>query len=357
MYSVSEEIKKLSPYISGNSIKGSIKLSSNENSWGVSEKVKNAIPKIGESINRYPDGNGSSLKRRLSVFLGNKFNEKNFVLGTGSNEIINVMMQVFLSSDGEVVAGEYSFFVYRMQAKINNSKITLAKSNKDFSNNIDNIIAACNTKTSIVIIDNPNNPTGTIVSKKEMQRLLEFTHKNKIILFVDEAYIEFVRTKEYSSMLGFIKDYDNLIVSRTFSKVYGLSSIRLGYAVANEWIVDFFNRVRAPFNTSAFAQNIAEIALEDQSFVLETVKKTHSGIDFIYNSLKEIGFDFIETQCNFITIKTPININAKQFYEKMLEHKIIVRPLINYGLNNYIRLTIGTKDENKKVAKALTACF
>jgi histidinol-phosphate aminotransferase len=351
MYSINQNIINLNPYKPGKpikeverelGIKNPIKLASNENAWGTSEKAKKAMQESINEINLYPDGNSFYLRKAISFFNG--VDEEEIITGNGSNEILTTLMRIFLNEKNNLVIGEYAFAIYQIVAKSLGCKINKAKTN-NYKNSYENLINSCDENTALMIVDNPNNPTGTYINKAELNKLIEFTNKNKIILVIDEAYLEYVRANDYETALESFKKYDNLVITRTFSKAYGLCGLRIGYAVCHKWISDLYNKVRDPFNVNLMAQNTALAALKDQEFIKSVVKKTHAGIEFFYKEFKELNLNYIKSETNFILVN--VKEDGNKFFKKLMQKGVIVRPMTGYGFKNHIRINVGKEEENK----------
>lgn len=363
MFFINENIANLTPYVPGKpikevereiGIKNPIKVASNENPWGMSKLAKKAMKEAVEYVNLYPDGNSYYLREKLASF--NNVKIENVIVGNGSNEILTLLMRIFLNENTNLVTGEYAFPIYKIVAKTLGSEVKLTKTKK-LIYDVDAIIKACDKKTSMIIIDNPNNPTGTYISYEECLKILKFAKENKIICIFDEAYLEYVRAKDYKTMRSVFEEYDNLVITRTFSKAYGLCGLRIGYGLCHNWLADLYNKVRDPFNVNLIAQETAIAAIEDQKFVKEVIKKTHDAIDFLEGKLREMGYTTIDSQGNFLLVK--VNTLSKEFFNKLLYQGIIVRPMVAPGLESYIRLSVGTEEQNKKIIevfkKALNA--
>ena len=357
MFKFKESIKAITPYAPGKpvkeverelGIKNPIKLASNENAWGFSPKVKQAMEEAIKEANIYPDGNSFYLRKRIAEF--HKVDIDNIMTGNGSNEVIEIIMRTVLSEGYNTVSSEYAFAIYKIITQGCGAEYRATKS-KNYGFDADVIIAACDKNTAVIAIDNPNNPTGTHLPLKDMLKIAKFAKDNSIMLISDEAYVEYIRSKDYGSMLDHLKDFDNLVVSRTYSKAYGICGLRLGYAIADKKILEIANRIREAFNVNLVAQYAGIAALDDQDFVKETVRKTHEGTDYIYTSLKEMGIKYIPTNCNFMLIEVPGA--SLDFFNKLLRLGVIVRPTHGYGLNNHIRLSIGTMEQNKKAMEAI----
>lgn len=328
-------------------ISGSIKLASNENPLGPSPKAVAAILASVERLHRYPDGSGYYLKAKLSEKFG--MAPEKIILGNGSNEIIELIIRTFLSPGEHVVQAFPTFLVYEKIVKgaggsitsvpLSNLKIDLAK-----------VADAVAPNTKLVFINNPNNPTGSALSVDEMSRLLEGLPEG-ILVALDEAYIEFVTDEGVADGTQLLERFPSVIVLRTFSKLYGLAGLRIGYGFAPAEIVDYMNRVRQPFNVNALAQAAATAALDDDAFVSKTLRLIREGLHYLYGELEAMGMEYVPTQTNFFLIKVPQG--GKRTYELMLREGVIVRSMDSYGLPEYIRINVGLPEENERFVKTL----
>jgi len=349
-------IEKLTPYPPGKPIEeverelgivGSIKLASNENPLGPSPKAIKAIKENINSIHRYPDGSCYYLRQKLSK----KFElpMKNIILGNGSNELIKLVVHTYLSPGEEVILPFPTFLMYEKIVQSFAGKImTVPLFN--FSIDLQAIRAAVTSKTKIIIINNPNNPTGMGLNKKD---ILEFLHSlpSDVIVILDEAYIEFSKDPNIASSLKFLESYPLLVVLRTFSKIYGLAGLRIGYGFASETVAASMNLVRQPFNVNYLAQVGALAALDDHKFVEKTITLIQDGLGFLYSQLNRIGLEYIPTQTNFFLIKTPLGAN--ETFQRMLKEGVIVRSMESFGLNDYIRINVGLPEENERFITTL----
>jgi len=358
MFKIREKITNITQYIPGRpvkeverelGIKNSIKLASNENAWGFSLKAKKAMEEAIKEANIYPDGSSFYLRRRIAEFEGVPMD--NVIAGNGSNEVLEMIMRLGLDERTNVVSSEHAFAMYKVMTEACGAEYRSTKA-KNYAFDARAIMAGCDSNTAIIVIDNPNNPTGTYIPFDQMMEIMEFAKKNNILLISDEAYIEFIRTKDYKTMKSVFNKYeDNLVITRTFSKAYGLCGLRVGYGIANRKIIAMANRIREAFNVNIVAQHAATAALDDQNFIKDVVRNTHEGIDFFVAELKELGLKSIPSQCNFILVEVPED--SKVFFEKLLKRGIIVRPMHGYGLPKHIRLSIGTMEQNKKVVEII----
>jgi histidinol-phosphate aminotransferase len=363
MYKFRSNIEEISPYKPGKpikeverelGIKNSLKLASNENAWGFSPLCMKAMQEAIKEANMYPDGNSFYLRNKIADFNNNveknNIELENINAGNGSNEVLEVIMRTVLSDGYNVVSSQYAFAIYKLISQCCGAEY-IATPSKNYAFDTKAIMSACDEKTAIIVIDNPNNPTGTYIPYEKMIELVEFAEKKGILLICDEAYVEYVRAKDYKTMMSVCHKYKNLVVTRTFSKAYGLCGLRLGYAVAAKKVIDLANKVRAPFNVNIVAQHTGLAALDDQDFVKETVKKTHEGIDYFYDEFKKLGLNYIETQCNFMLLE--LADCGVKFFENLLKKGVIVRPMAGYGLQNFIRISVGTMEQNKLAIEAI----
>ena len=299
------------------------------------------------TLNRYPDGSGFYLKTMLSKKFGVPFEQ--IVLGNGSNEIIELIIRTFLSPSEHVVQAFPTFLVYEKIVKGAGGRM-ISVPLSDFRINLNRMAEAITPETKVVFICNPNNPTGSVLKTDEIRLFLDRIPKD-IIVALDEAYIEFVSDENAANGLDLLSEYPLLFVLRTFSKVYGLAGLRIGYGFASEKLVDYINRVRQPFNASTLAQAAARAALEDVDFVSRTLKLVEEGLRYLYNALDGMGLEYLPTQTNFFLIKVPES--GKKVFERMLSQGVIVRAMDAYGLPNHIRINAGLPEENERFIKTL----
>jgi histidinol-phosphate aminotransferase len=353
---VPDNILSIKPYVPGKPIEelereygisGSIKLASNENPIGPSPKAVKAIENALSRLNRYPDGSGHDLVMKLSVCLG--VSPGNIVLGNGSDEIIGMLTGAFLVPGDEVIIPSPSFLMYEITAKTAGAKI-ISVPLKSLSIDLEKMAEKISDKTRMIFLCNPNNPTGTVISGKSFKRFIQRVPQN-VVVIVDEAYIEFVRDKGCLKSIDYIGSEHSVVTLRTFSKIYGLAGLRIGYGIMSEEISGIINRIRPPFNASIPAQAGAAAALDDKTFFSKTVKLVHSGLDYMYKSLKEKGIRCFPTQANFFLVDT--KRNADEVFEKMLRLGVIIRSMTSYGYPEYIRVSAGLRKENIRFIKAL----
>lgn len=350
-------ISEIKPYIPGKpieeleretGIKDSIKIASNENPQGSSPLALKAIlnfltsSKSNNLLNRYPDGSGFYLKKALSKFLNVK--EEEIILGNGSNELIDIAVRTFMQSGDDAIMAEPSFIVYPISVQsVGGNKIIIPL--KNYTHDLEAMADAISNKTKIIFIANPNNPTGTINRKMEFDRFMERVPEN-ILVIIDEAYYEYVTDPDYADSMKHLRNGRNILILRTFSKIYGLAGLRIGYGISKPEILIEMNKLRPPFNTNTIAQIAAKHALEDTDFLKSTIEINEMGKKYLYKELKEMNIDFVPTQANFIYIN--LKLDSKIIYNKLLLKGIIVRPV---GPRE-IRVTIGLPDENRKFIEA-----
>lgn len=330
-------------------LKDVVKLASNENPFGVSPKALEAMQKKLEFCNFYPDSNGFYLKQKLHDKFG--YNTDMITLGAGSNELINLIFQAFVNDKVNVVIPRYSFVVYPMDATICNAKIKYVDLESDYSLDLNKLYAAIDENTRMVVIANPSNPIGTAVGYKELKEFI-YKVKEDTLIVIDEAYNEFCEDDNYEDSYNFIKDKPNLVVSRTFSKAYGLAGLRIGYMLANSEISSILNRLRAPFNVNDIAFSAAIAALDDDMFLDKVVKSNNEQRKVYEDFAKEHSIYMIKSQANFVTYD--FKQDAAPIYEYLLKHGVIVRPLAAYNLPTMLRISIGTKEQNALFFKHLS---
>lgn len=353
-------ISTLKPYMPGKpieelereiGIKGSVKLASNENPVGPSPKALRAlIDYIGNSntsnsINRYPDGSGYYLKKALSDRLS--VGENELILGNGSNELIDIAVRTFLRPGDEAAMAHPSFIVYPMSVQALGGRPVQIPL-KEHTHNLEAIADAVTQKTKMIFIANPNNPTGTINKKDEFDHFLEKIPEG-ILIVVDEAYYEYVADPDYADSIKHFRNRKDILILRTFSKIYGLAGLRIGYGIARTDILLEMNKIRPPFNTNSMAQKAAIYALQDDTHVRHSQEINEEGKKYLYKKLNCLKIRYIPTEANFIYIL--LGEDAYLLYNKMLRHGVIVRPV---GPQE-IRVTIGLPEENKRFIEAFEA--
>ncbi len=343
------------PYVAGKPIeetkrqlglKQVIKLASNENPLGASPKAKNAIRKILNGINRYPDSNSFYLKKKAASYFG--VTPESLVAGNGSDELIDIIIKTFVEDDEDIITSESTFLEYEIISSVLNrsvKKIPL----RYFKYDLESIRKKIDRKTKLIFIANPNNPTGTYVTKYEIEDFIKDLPSN-VLLVLDEAYDTFVDVDDFPNSLKYIKN-KNVIVLKTFSKAYGLAGLRIGFAIARPELVRFMERVRQPFNVNLLAQQAATACLDDKKFLKLTRNTVLEGKNYLYDALGKSGLAYVPSVANFILID--VGRDCVEVFREMLKYGVIVRDMKQYGLKNFIRVTIGTREENQRFIKVL----
>tara|TARA_S200000501_G_scaffold331917_1_gene334257 strand:- start:339 stop:1415 length:1077 start_codon:yes stop_codon:yes gene_type:complete len=327
-----------------------IKLSANESALGPSPRAIKEFNKASKNLKRYPDSEGILLRGVLA----NKFklDPRRIILGSGSDQIFELICKSFLKKDDEVIVPEFSFIIYRIYSKIYGAKIKYAKE-KNFRISINNIISKVNKRTKIVFLANPNNPTGTIISKKELLRLRKKLRSN-ILLVVDDAYFEYVKDKNYLPGMKLFSNSKNVIVTRTFSKIYGLAGLRVGWGYGPKNLIYALNKVKPPFNINRAALFAAAESIRDVKWLNKEIKHVNRWAKIFYNNFRSLGIETNSSYGNFLLINfNKIRGNAKRIFLKLAKKGILVRKMDVYKIKNSLRITIGNNFENKRFIKTL----
>ena len=328
-------------------VKGAIKLASNENPLGPSPKAVEAIRTALSKMNRYPDANGFYLKEKLSHKLGVK--SDNIFLGNGSDEIIQLIAQAFLLPGEEAIMGDPAFSFYQMVVTAAGGKEVKVPL-KDLSYDLSSMAAYINEKTKLIFINTPLNPTGTIIKKEDFEKFLEQIPSD-VILVLDEAYAEYVADESFPNSLEYLDKRGGIFILRTFSKIYGLAGLRIGYGIAQSQLISCLNKIKGPFNTNALAQAAALAALDDEDHLKRSLANNQEGLTYLYGELSKMGIEHLPTQANFFLVK--IGENARAIYEALLQEGVIVRAMTGYGLQHYLRVSVGLPSENERFIKTL----
>ncbi len=334
-------------------IKNSIKLASNENPLGPSLKAIKAISTSLDQLSIYPDGNGFGLKQALSKKLD--VSSDMLTLGNGSNEILELVARAWLNPQAEVIFSKHAFAVYPIVSQAVGASIRMAEAHSPdhlspFGHDLDAMLDLVSDITRVIFVANPNNPTGTWLTKKQLEAFIGKVPEN-IIIVIDEAYFEYVNEDDYPDSIGFLSQYKNIIVTRTFSKIYGLAGLRIGYAVSSPEIAEVLNRIRQPFNTNSLAQEAAITALEDSEHVEYSKQVNLQGLKQYEAGFGQLDIRFIPSVANFIT--ADFKIPGITIYEKLLRKGVIVRPIANYDMPTWLRITVGNEKQNQRVLSAL----
>ncbi|MBX9762072.1 MAG: histidinol-phosphate transaminase [Pseudomonadaceae bacterium] len=351
-------VQQLSPYVPGKPVDelareldldpaSIVKLASNENPLGPSPKALEAIRGELAELTRYPDGNGFELKSRLAARCGVQINQ--VTLGNGSNDILDLVARAYLAPDLNAVFSQYAFAVYPIatQAVGAQGKAVPAQA---YGHDLEAMLAAIDENTRVVFIANPNNPTGTWFGPDALERFLARVPSN-VLVVLDEAYIEYAEGDELPDGLTYLARYDNLLVSRTFSKAYGLAALRVGYAICSAQIADVLNRVRQPFNVNSLALAAACAALDDAEYLVQSRQVNDAGMAQLEAGLRELGLSWIASKGNFIAVD--FGRDTAAINQALLHEGVIVRPVAGYGMPNFLRVSIGLPAENARFLAAL----
>ncbi|MBO8158468.1 histidinol-phosphate transaminase [Thermosyntropha sp.] len=350
------EIFNLKPYVPGKpieevkrelGIEDIIKMASNENPLGASPLAVEAIKKSLDRLHYYPDSNNFYLKQKLARV--NDISEDAIIIGNGSDELLKLLAETFLSPGDEVIFGDPSFVEYEFTATIMGAKCINVPL-KDFRHDLRAMLDEITDKTKIIYICNPNNPTGTYSTRAEIEEFMRKIPSDVLVVF-DEAYFEYVDAKDYISGIDYVKEGRNAVVLRTFSKIYGLAGLRVGYGFTNPEIAKAVERVTEPFNVNLLAQIAAEAALDDIEHVKKSCRLNREGKNYLYSQFEEMGLKYVPTEANFIFVDT--GRNSREVFQKLLQLGVIVRTGDIFGFPSFIRVTIGTEEENKRFINAL----
>lgn len=330
-------------------IKNIIKLASNENPLGSGEKAKQALLSTSE-LSRYPDGNGHDLKMALSKLHG--VNSDQITLGNGSNEILELITRAISGSQHEIIFSENAFAVYPLVTQAVGAKAVVVPA-QDWGHDTVAMKAAINKNSRVMFIANPNNPTGTWLDKQTLRTLLKSIPDHMVVV-LDEAYFEYVEEDDYPNCAQWVNEFPQLLVTRTFSKAYGLAGLRIGYGISHRDIADLMNRVRQPFNVNSLALSAAKAALTDHEHLQQSIRLNQSGMAQLTSAFDAMNLQYIPSVGNFICVDIKQSgQSGMEIYKNLLHKGVIVRPVDNYGMPNHLRVTIGLEKENEKFINAL----
>ncbi len=360
---VSPEILNLVPYVPGKPIEETkrekgltsvTKLASNESLLGASPLVKEAISKALVDLHRYPDAGSFELTKAFCQFYN--VAPEQVIFGNGSNELIDLLIRVFCEKDDAVLTSKGAFIAYKISTQAARIRFLETPLTDDYRYDLGAMAEILRTdkdhKVRLVFLANPNNPTGTYFSKSEWEQFMAVASQRPDLLVVlDEAYAEFVRAQDCPKGFEELKKYKNVALLRTFSKVYGLASLRLGALITDAAHAQWIHRIRNPFNVSGLAQVAGVAALKDQAFAKQVCELTWEGLDYLRTELTKRGFSVLPSEGNFLMFKT--EFTAQNLYEEWLKRGIIVRPVKNYGWDHFLRISVGTREENQQAIKAL----
>ena len=345
------QIRQLHPYSPGKpveelerelGIRDAIKLASNENPLGCSPRVSEVLEQASQHIELYPDANAYYLKQRLAHKL--TVGENQITIGNGSNDVLDLVARSFLDSSAEAVFSQYAFMVYAMVTQACGATARVAdalpeSASQPYGHDLDAMLALIGDKTRVVFIANPNNPTGNWLLRDELRHFLDAV-PDHIAVVIDEAYFEYVDLEQYPDSMQWLQRYPNLIVTRTFSKIYGLAGLRLGYAVSSPELCDLFNRVRQPFNGNSLALAAARVALDDEAFVEQSRISNQQGLQRMQDWFTKRELYYIPSAGNFLTVG--FGERSAAIYQALLERGIIVRPVANYDMPEFLRISVGS---------------
>ncbi len=360
---VSPEIAALVPYQPGKPLEelqremgdawpkeGAIKLASNENPLGPSPLAMAAAHDVLIAAHRYPDGGTFALREKLAQKFG--VPRARVIVGAGSNELIDLLVQTFVAPDQEVLSPAYSFACYALSARAHRRRFCESAVGPGFALDVEALLAAVTPKTRLVFVANPNNPTGAYLGRAALTELVRRLPP-EVVLAVDEAYFEYARAADYPDATELFGERERLVVLRTFSKIYGLAALRAGYAITTAEIVDALDRVRLAFNVSTVAQVAALAALDDTEHVTRSQQLNARELGSLSAGLESLGLHVLPSQANFVLVGLGEGGDAHALYERLLARGVIVRPVANYGLREHLRITVGTEAENRRLLAAL----
>ncbi len=317
-----------------------VKLASNENSLGASKKALEIVQSAQE-LHYYPDGSGESLKRVIAEH--ENIARDQIILGNGSNEVLELVASAFLSPETEAIFSEHAFVVYKLASKVRGCKFHEVPA-KDFGHDLDSFKNYINDSTRVIFIANPNNPTGTYNTHAQVHNLLS-TIPDHVLVVLDLAYFEYVEAEDYVKPYELLTEFNNLLLTRSFSKAYGLPALRIGFGVGHPELIELLNRIRQPFNVNTIAQKAAIAAIEDQAHIKQSIENNSMQKQYLQSELTRLGLTSLESEGNFIAVKVPIP--GRDMFNKLMKEGVIVRPIDLYGMPDFIRVTIGTPAENK----------
>jgi histidinol-phosphate aminotransferase len=350
------EIFNLKPYVPGKPVEevqrelgidNIIKMASNENPLGPSPSAKQAVSRILDQMHVYPDANCFYLKQKIAEFYN--YDIRGILVGNGSDELLKLLAETFLTGEDNVVFGQPSFSEYEFTATIMGGK-SIRVPLTDFKHDLNAMLAAITPETKFVFICNPNNPTGTIVTQAEIDDFMAKIPDDILVIF-DEAYYEYAEDPAYGNGLKYVREGRNAIVLRTFSKIYGLAGLRVGYGLTTPAIAAAVETVTEPFNVNLLAQVAATAALGDKEHLERSRKVNHEGKEYLYKEFEKMQLDYVPTESNFIFVDT--GKDCKAVFQQMLKLGVIVRSGDIFGYPTFIRVTVGTSEENQRFIDSL----
>jgi histidinol-phosphate aminotransferase len=356
------QIRQLQPYSPGKPVEelerelgigNAIKLASNENPLGFSPLVADVLTSASKHVELYPDANAYYLKQRLAQKLGVEQNQ--ITIGNGSNDVLDLVARSFLDRDAAAIYSQYAFMVYAMVTQACGAQAQVAdamgsSAAQPYGHDLDAMLALISDNTRVIFIANPNNPTGTWLEHDELKTFIEQV-PGHIAIVIDEAYFEYVDLEQYPNSLQWLDQFSNLIVTRTFSKIYGIAGLRIGYSVSSPELCDLFNRVRQPFNGNTLALAAARVALDDEAFVEQSRRSNQQGLLSMQAWFDKHGIDYIPSVGNFLTVR--FGDNSAEIYQQLLERGVIVRPVGNYNMPDFLRISVGSKPQLEQLFAVL----
>ena len=324
-----------------------VKLASNENPLGMGQKARAAIEAAIADLTLYPDGSGFHLKQALAEKFSVQADQ--ITLGNGSNELLELVARAFLTPDCEVIFSQHAFAVYPIVTQAVGAKAVVVPA-LNYGHDLQAMLKRVTEKTRVIFIANPNNPTGTLLVQSDVESFIAAL-PNHVICVLDEAYFEFVSQSETIDSVSWLKNYPNLVITRTFSKAYGLAGLRVGYSLSSVEIADLLNRVRQPFNNNSLALAAAHAALEDSDYLQRTIANNTAGMAQLTAGFAELNLTWIPSAGNFVSVD--LKQDGKAIYDKLLRKGVIVRPVDVYEMPTFLRISIGTQQENATFLKAL----
>jgi len=349
-------IEDLHPYEPGRSIDEVVaefghheivKLASNENPLGASPKALAMLTRLKNDLHLYPDGNGTKLKQEIANH--ENVHSDNIIIGNGSNEILELAARAFLNPNTSSITSKHAFAVYKIVTQsAGASLIEVPASN--WCHDLESFEDHLESSTRVIFIANPNNPTGTYNSHEEVHSLLKKV-PSSVLVVLDCAYFEYVTKEDYVKPLDLLNEFDNLLITKTFSKIHGLASIRVGYGIANPSLIEALNRIRQPFNVNTIAQVMASVAINDHEHIRQSIELNSQQYEFLFDKLSKLGLECIPSVGNFIAFKG--NFIGKEMFNNLMKKGVIVRSVDLYDMKDFIRVTIGTEAENLKFLSAL----
>ena len=358
---IKEQLHTLTPYQPGKSmdevkrelgLEKIIKLASNENPYGCSKAVNEAVIKQMEKASTYPDGYATNVRKALANHL--KVDEKQLIFGNGSDEVIQMVCRSLLYSGKNTVMATPTFPQYKHNATIEGAEVREIPLDLDGNHNLEEMLNAIDENTAVVWLCSPNNPTGTYISKNQLEAFMNQVPSNTLVV-IDEAYCEYATAADYPKTIELLNTYNNVLITRTFSKVYGLASFRIGYGIGNQAFINMIEPVREPFNGNAFAQVAATAAIGDQSFIEDCVEKNKEGLSLFYTFCNEKNLHYFPSEGNFILID--VKEDSDIVFHYLLKHGYIVRSGKALGFPTHLRITIGTKEQNDEIISILSDYF